>query len=140
MGCVLSTSTHADSPRRYVVQSRTQSESTMRPELNSGTRLVKENLRYVLTDANTLLNQIMHARPTIGETLAPVEAEAFALRNRIQRKLHGNFMRGSGADDYRLMIGHIRQDFNAISAAQIDPSQYFENTMSFHIGSPSSGR
>ena len=118
----------------------TQSASSTRPELDSGTLLVAENLQYVLTDANALLNQIMVARATMGEILAPVEAEALALRNRIHRKLHGNFMRGTGADEYRIMVGRIRQDFNAITAAQIDPTQYFENTMRFQIGSPSSGR
>ena len=112
----------------------------MRPELDSGTRLVAENLQIVLSDANTLLNQIMYARAVVGESLAPVEAEALAIRNRIQRKLLGNFMRGTGADEYRLLVSRVRQDFNAITAAQMNPAQYFENTMTFPIGSPSSGR
>ena len=122
MGCIQSTSSRPRSPIPRQQEAEVEIIRTPQQpsdEDDSGIQLVSRSLRKVLRETCDLGIQIRADREKFGESLAGVEKSIIALRKRIRAKLNGNVMEGSGADDYRVLLNAISQEYVALIAAEI---------------------
>ena len=122
MGCIQSTSSRPRSPIPH--QQEPEVETIRAPqqpsdEEDTGIILVSKSLRNVLRETKVLKDQIRADREKFGESLAGVDKSVTTLISRIRAKLNGNVLEGSGADDYRVLLNTISQEYAAVMAKEI---------------------
>ena len=108
MGCINSTRSSSSPNRDFHI---TDTVSSPRQQLQS-----------LLSDCNTLMEQIDNAIPTYGEGLRIIKYNALQLKIDIEREIVGEGT--NQLDNLTNTLQRVRQDFNAICFREINQNQF----------------
>ena len=140
MGCISSNLSRAPSPQHS--DPFAESLPSARPyspqaEMGPGERLVHRNLSSVLKDTQKLVHEIDQRRNDLGQSIVSIEKKAYRFLKRIQNKIDGDMLLGSGADDYRQTLSGLRSELDQLIIATAESALQDSVLSTYEVGSTS---
>ena len=115
MGCINSNLSRQASPQRndpFEVSRQSARPYSPEAEMGPGDKLVYNSLCSVLKKTKKLTEEIELRPNELGDRIDTIQQKANTLLKRIQKKIDGDMMVGSGADDYRQILSQLRSELD----------------------------